>query len=242
MGIITGLKGMQAATAPREQSSGQKTKWLTVKNGQKIELIFLQELDESSDRYSEKNGLGFMVAEHNNPSRTEFFKRAVCTNDEEHDFECWACEKNKAEWAKKKAEDTDYNGGWGRKINLYINALVRYVNDDGEKVEEVVVMQRKAGGFVDQILELAAEDGFISNRLFTLSRKGEGFDTTYTFTHRKEDAGVDVEKYELFDLHSLIREVAPGQQAEALGVKVAPKRVDIQDTATDPEDDSDDWL
>ena len=242
MGIIKGLKAMQEATAPREQNSN-KVKWLTVKAGQKVELIFLQELDESSDRYSEKNGLGIMVAEHNSPNKGEFWKRVSCINDEEHDFECWPCEKNRTEWAKKKAEDTDYSGGWGRKINLYINALVRYTNEDGEKVEEVVVLQRNASGWISQVVELATEDGFISNRLFTLSRKGSGLgDTTYTLTHRKEDAGVDVEQYELFDLESLVRTVSYGEQAEALGVKVAPKRRDIVDTTSDPEDEDEDWL
>lgn len=241
MGIITGLKSIQQATAPRETTA--KTNWLTVDPGKKVELIFLQELDESSPRYSEKNGLGFMIAEHNSPSKGEFWKRVACTNDEEHDFQCWACEKNKAEWAKKKAEDTDYTGGWGRKMNLYINVLVRSTDSSGEKTEEVAVLQRKAGGWIEQLIELATEDGFISNRLFTLSRKGEGFDTTYTFTHRKEDAGVNVEDYELFDIESLVREVPYGEQAAALGVKTAPKRVDLSDSASDPEDeDDDDWL
>lgn len=248
MGITTGLraiKEMDEAAARRKQ----KVNWLVVPKNSKVELIFLQELDESSERYSEKNGLGFLAQEHNNPSREAFFKRVMCINDEEHDFKCWACEKNSKEW-DKSTDDNKYNGGWGRKTNFYINVLVRY-EKDGEKVEEVAVLQRTRSkrSYVDQIIDLAIEDGFISNRLFTLSRKGEGFDTVYTLTHRKEDAGINVEDYELFDLHDLITEADYEDQARALGYdepaesRPAPDLTKASATVeSNPEDDSDDWL
>lgn len=247
MGITTGLKAireMDEAAARRRT----KVNWLVVPKNSKVELIFLQELDESSTRYSEKNGLGFLVQEHNNPSRDQFFKRVMCINDEDHDFKCWACEKNSKEW-DKSTEENKYNGGWGRKTNFYINALVRY-NKDGEDVEEVVVLQRTRSkrSYVDQIIDLAIEDGFVSNRLFTLSRKGEGFDTVYTLTHRKEDAGINVEDYELYDLNELVTEADYEDQANALGYeepveeRPVPSLAKSRVAETDPEDDSDDWL
>lgn len=108
---------------------------------------------------------------------------------------------------------------------------------------------RSKRSYVDQIIDLAIEDGFISNRLFTLSRKGEGFDTVYTLTHRKEDAGVNVEDYELFDLHELITEADYEDQARALGYdepaesRPAPDLTKASATVeSNPEDDSDDWL
>lgn len=249
MGIITGLKNIQKHDEEEEARRAQranKVNWLVVPKNGKVEIIFLQELDESSERYSEKNGLGFLATEHQGQGREHFFKRILCTNDEEHGFECWGCEKNRMEYANAKSRE-DYDGGWRQHQNFYINVLVRYVDPEtGEKKEEVAVLQRRRSSksFVDQIInEFAVEDGFISNRLFTLSRKGEGFDTVYTLSHRKEDAGVNVEDYELFDLKSLIREVDYAEQPAALGVSVAPPRRDIQDSgSTDPEDDDDDWL
>jgi len=241
---LTSIKRHDEEVERRRAERERKTNWFTLAQDEKVEIIFLQELDESSDRYSEKNGLGFLAQEHNNPSKAEFFKRVVCTNDEEHDFECWGCEKNRLEWSKS-TDQNKYNGGWGVKTNLYINALVRRA--DG--TEEVVVLQRKRSdqSFVDDLIDMAGDDGFISNRLFTLARKGTGFKTKYVLTHKDEDAGVDVESYELFDLNNVIREVPYAQQAAALGVNTAPPRKDIVDAASDsdgddPEDDGDDWL
>lgn len=262
MAIIKGLRNikardeeMEAAKARREN----KVEWLSsiwsknadpevkIKKNTKVEVIFLQELDESSDRYSEKNGLGFLVQEHNNPSRTEFFKRVMCTYDDEHDFLCWGCEKNSAEWAKS-TDENKYNGAWKAKTNFYINVLGRYTNEAGDKVEKVFVLQRArtANSYVDEIIDFAAEDGFISNRLFQLSRKGEGFDTKYSLVLRNDDAGIDVESFELFDLESLVREVDYEEQAAALGMASAPVTIsessDEDSDESDPEDEDDQWL
>lgn len=263
MAIIKGLRSIQKHDEKVEEArarAGNKTEWLTsiwsknaepsvrIKAGTKVELIFLQELDEGSERYSEKNGIGFMVQEHNNPSRTEFFKRVMCTADEEHGFECWGCEKNKLEWSKS-TEENKYNGAWKAKTNFYINVLARYTNANDEEVESVLVMQRArtANSYVDDIIDTAMEDGFISNRLCTLTRKGEGFDTKYKLTFKNEDAGVDVESYDLFDLDSLVRDVDYNEQAAALGMATAPVSgaglsALSDDDDSDPEDDSDDWI
>lgn len=258
MAILKGLKSIvkhdeqqEAARAKRDN----KVEWLTsiwsekadpevkVKAGEKVEVIFLQELDESSERYSEKNGLGFLAQEHNNPSRTEFFKRVICTMDEEHDFKCWACEKNKLEWSKS-TEENKYNGAWKAKTNFYINVFARYINSKDEQVEKVFVMQRArtANSYVDDIIEAAIEDGFISNRLCHLSRKGTGFDTKYKLVFKNEDAGIDVESFELFDIEGLIREVDYEEQAAALGISVAPPRADIRDDEDSDSQEDEDWL
>lgn len=259
MSIITGLadiikrdEEMEKARAEREN----KVAWLSsiwsknadpevkIKAGTKVDVIPLQELDTSSERYSEKNGLGFFAIEHNNPSKGEFWKRCLCTNNEENDFTCWGCEKNRLEWSKK-SDDYDYKGGWKAKTNLYLNVLARYTNSKGDEVEGVFVLQKNRsprGNYVDDILEYAIEDGFISNRVFHMSRKGEGFDTVYRFIPKDTDAGVNVEDYDVFGRDSLVREVDYEEQAKALGASVAPKRIDITDDETNPEDDDTDWL
>lgn len=260
MGIITGLQSIRKHDEQQEAARAKrdnKVEWLTsiwsekadpevkVKTGEKVEVIFLQELDESSERYSEKNGLGFLAQEHNNPSRTEFFKRVLCINDEEHDFQCWGCEKNRLEWSKS-TEENKYNGAWKAKTNFYINVLARYTNSKDEQVEKVFVMQRArtANSYVDDIIEAAIEDGFISNRTCHLSRKGTGFDTKYKLVFKNEDAGVDVESFELYDIQAQVREVDYEEQAAALGINAAPPRVDLSTESSDPEDsnEDDDWI
>lgn len=258
MAIIKGLKQYKRYEEEAERARAtrdNRVEWLSsiwsakadpdvkIKSGGKVEIIFLQELDESSSRYSEKNGLGLMAVEHNNPSKAEFWRRILCTNDEEHDFQCWGCEKNRQEWAKS-TDENKYNGGWKSKVNFYINVLARYTNQEGDDVEKVFVLQRtksQRGNYLDEIIEYAEEDGFISNRTFHLSRKGEGFDTVYRLQLKDEDAGVNVEDYELFDIDNLLNDVDYEDQAEALGVTSAPKRVDLS-VESDPEDDDSDWL
>jgi hypothetical protein len=251
MAILRGLSSIKAhddALAQKKAERENKTVWFTIKSGQKIEVVFLQELDPSSERFSEKNGTGLLAQEHFNPSKAEFFKRTVCTKDEEHDFQCWGCEQNAREWSKVKQEDKGkegtYSGQWGAKTHLYINVLVRPEGED----PYVAVLQRKRSDqtFVDDLLELAGEEGFISNRTVILSRKGEGFKTKHSMAVKDEDAGVNVEDYDLFDLDSIVREVPYEQQAARLGMGavLAPRETDVESpTLTDPEDsEEDDWL
>lgn len=253
--VKQGLAAFDEIEQGRTSSSNQKVNWLVVPKNGKVRIVFLQELDTSSERYSEQNGLALLATEHHGQGRDNFFKRFLCTKNEEGGFKCWGCEKNSQAWdefqalkeeigeeaAKKRAP---YSGGWGAKTNLYINVL----NLDGENGPEVAVLQRNHNkrSYTNQILELAREDGFISNRLFTLGRTGEGFDTVYALTHRKEDAGINVEDYDLFDLHALLRDVEYDDQARALGAVASQpvKNFSGSIVETDPEDeDSDDaWL
>lgn len=251
MAILKGLSSIKAHDAEIERKRAErdrKVTWFTIKSNQKVEVVFLQELDAGSERYSEKNGLGFLAPEHSNPSKTEFYKRVVCTKDEEHDFQCWGCEKNAQEWSKVKPEDKGkadtYSGQWGVKTNLYINVLVRPEGED----PYVAVLQRKRSDqtFVEDLLELAGEEGFISNRTIILSRRGEGFKTKHSMVVKDTDAGVDVESYDLFDLSTVVREVDYDKQAAALGMAapVAPRADDAESpTLGDPEDnEEEDWL
>lgn len=242
-GILTGLKALREQDEKQEQARADREKakvtWASFKAGETVELIFLQELDESSDRYSEKNGLGFFAQEHQNPAKDKFFLRMLCTNNEEHDFECWGCDKNRQMYQS----DPDYKGGWRVRTNMYINVLIRRKDEDGEVTEEVAVLQRSRSknSYVNTIIDLAIDDGFISNRTFRLTRKGEGAtDTVYTLIPRGDDAGIDVESYELFDLSAVVRDLPYAEQAEKMGEVVAAPRKEVATTTDD--DDTDDWL
>lgn len=245
MGILTDLKALrqhdEEVARKREEAEKAKVTWLSVAPGETVEIILLQELDDSSERYSEKNGTAIFAQEHQNPSKDKFFLRMLCTNDEEHDNECWGCEKNRQMYQ----QDPDYKGGWRTRTNLYVNVLVRRKNPEtGEKEEFVAVLQRtrSKNSYVNDLIDLAIEDGFVSNRVFRLSRKGEGRDTVYSLMPRQDDAGLDVESYDLFDLNNVVREVPYADQAKAMGEAVATPAASEVRVTEDDEDDDENWL
>lgn len=242
MALIMDLKGLQERdeqiARAQEEREASKANWLTVADGETVELIPLQELDASSEKYSEKNGLGLLALEHKGQG-DKFFLRILCTNDEDHEDGCWGCDKHRASYK----ENPDYKGWWRPQVNLYLNVLVRRKDKKGKVTEEVAVLQRarSKNSYVNQIIDFAVDEGFISGRLFKLNRKGKGqTDTTYTLNHMKDDAGVNVEDYELFDLSKLVREVPYAEQAKALGqADAAPKAADV---TVDEDSDDDDWM
>ena len=123
---------------------------------------------------------------------------------------------------------------------MYVNVLVRREGKD----DEIAVLSRTRSkmSYVDQLIEDAVDEGFISNRWYRLARTGEGRDTTYRLKGLK-DANLDLSEYsdKLFDLSALLTEVDYGAQPGALGVVVAPQRVDVP-ADEDSDDDGDSWL
>lgn len=237
--VFKGLAALKQHEQEREERAGSRVNWLKVNPDETVEIVFLQEMDESSERYLADNGLVLFAQEHSNPE--QFMKRVVCTNNEDHDGQCWACQKNQQMWnanASITDEKKKYKGGWKPKTNMYVNVLVRREGKD----DEVAVLSRTRSkqSYVDQLIEDAEDEGYISNRWYRLARTGEGRDTSYRLKGLK-DAGLDLSEYgdKLFDLSALITEVDYDAQPGALGVMVAPERVDVP---ADEDDDSDEWL
>jgi len=202
MGVLKGLKAIKAHQAEqearREKSDRPKTTWFKLQGGTSAKVRFLQELDEESPHYSEKNGLALMVVEHRHPTR--FMQKAVCTADEGG---CWACEMNAA----------NPREGWHQRTQLYANVLV----DDGTNEPYVALFSRADGknSIVGTIVEYAEENDSISNRWFKITRKGTGKeDTSYSIMGFDPKDDVNVEDYELFDLQNVLREVPYDKQEE----------------------------
>lgn len=202
MGIITGLKNINAhVDAEEAKFSGNddrpKTKWFGLKDKQAAKVVFLQELDPDSENYSEKNGLGFLAVEHQNPAN--FRRKALCSIDDEG--ACFGCEQHRK----------DYKAGWKQKTRLYINVLV----DDGVNEPYVAVLSQGNGpkSITPSVIEQATEIGTITDKWFKIKRQGAGqTDTSYLLTPLGAH-DVDVESYELFDLKNVVREVPYAEQA-----------------------------
>jgi len=205
MGIVKGLKSINAyndeVEAKRAERNRPKTNWFKIDDKQSVNVIFLQELDDESSNYSEKNGLGFLAVEHANPK--DFRRKAVCTIDDEG--ACYGCEAHK----EANQSDPDYKGGWKPKTRLYINVLV----DDGKNEPYVAVMSQSTSGqsITPTLIEYAGDDGTITDKWFSVKRMGEKTDTSYTLRGRNAH-DKNVEDYELFDLENVVRQVPYAQQ------------------------------
>lgn len=202
MGIVRGLKSInahiEAEDAKFAGSDGPATKWFKLADKQAVKVVFLQELDPDSENYSQKNDLGFLAVEHVNPKNWR--RKAVCSLDDEG--ACYGCEQHKKDW----------KAGWKQKTRLYINVLVDEGKPDSEPYVAVLSQGNGPKSITPTLIEYAGDDGTITDKWFTIKRSGAGAtDTSYTLRAGKEH-GLDVEKYELFDLEKVLRQVPYADQ------------------------------
>ena len=195
MGFIKGLAGVQEELAKRPQGGDfadrPKARYINIKDGESAKLVFLQEIDEGSPNYNEKNGTTVFVLMHKNPDN--FKKSAKCTADE---GECYGCSR-----------------GWRQSVMLFANVLV----DDGNEAPYVAIFNRGLGkGCVAQaLLDMAADEDFdnsISDKTFKMTRTGTGTNTTYSLSPMPKPHTLAVESYELFDLEQYVFTVKPDNQ------------------------------
>ena len=223
MGIQKGLKAIQAYNEElerrKEAAEAGKINWLKMEDGESVEVRYLQELDESAENYSEKNGLGIFATEHTKPGKQNFMVKALCSMDDEE--QCKGCEYHKADW----------KAGWKAKSRLYINVLVR--RKDG--TEEVAVMSQSNGAkgvIAKMLLDYAIENNTVTDRWWKITRNGEGESTTYTPFVRNPVDDVNPEDYEVFDLNRCVRTV-PYAEQEAFYIGVADKDAEPEGATSD---------
>lgn len=235
MSVVRGLKNINAkieADEARFNGDTVKTKWVGLKDKEAVKLIFLQELDDESESFSEKNDLGFIAVEHSNPD--DFKRKALCTLEEEG--ACWACERNRSLYK----EDPEYKGGWKQRSRLYINVLV----DDSKEEPYVAVLSQglSAKQITPALIEHAGEIGAISDKWFKMKRQGAGFsDTQYLLTPLAQH-DKNVEDYELFDLNNVVRHVPYAQQeAHYLSGNEASAPVQESNGSSVAGSDEDEW-
>ena len=199
MGIVKGLSAMNR-TLDRPTSSGDGTKgrWLKLADGGSAKIRFLQELDPDSPSYDQKNGIGFIAIEHQNPS--DYRRKALCSIDDQG--RCFGCEMHRR----------NPKAGWKGKSRLYINVLV----DDGTEDPYVAIMSQGSGpkSATPEIIQYAGETGSITNVVWRLKRTGEKTDTNYSIIPLPT-ADVVKGDYELFDLEKIAVRDIPYNEQEA---------------------------
>lgn len=195
MSFIQGLAGIREELAKRpaaqDYADRPKARYVSLDDGDSVKLIFLQEIDEGSPNYSEKNGLALFAVQHSNPDNWK--KKAKCTADL---GDCYGCAR-----------------GWRSSVMLYVNVLV----DDGKEDPYVAIWNRGLGkGSVAQaLIDIAADEDFeysISDKTFKFARTGKEKNTTYSLSAMPKPHGKNVEDYELFDLSQYVFTVSPDKQ------------------------------
>jgi len=197
MGFIKGLAGINQELAKRPSSGDfadrEPAKWASIAaKGAAQKYVFLQEIDEGSPNFSEKNGLALFSLQHSNPDNWK--KNAACTIDL---GECYGCAQ-----------------GWRQKIVFYVNVL--HVDDPEGPTVKIWSRGLGKGSVAQSLLDMAADPDYknsITDKTFKFSRTGTTKDdTTYTLSNLGLDHGLNVEDYELFDLEQYVFTVAPERQ------------------------------
>jgi hypothetical protein len=129
--------------------------------------------------------------------------RALCTLDSEG--QCYACERKKA----------NYEEGWKTKTNLYINALVDY---NGKGDPKVVVISRNFNSpFAQKLMDIAVEEGTITNTVFKITKYGSGTQLVWTLDETKKP----LFKSDGAEVHNLnetvLRDISYEKQPEYFG-------------------------
>lgn len=220
--VITGLAGLRAKQqeqAEKEAARNRpKAEYFNWKNNNKatnpdvVLVQFLQELDSSAKGYNEERGLAVAAVEHEAPGPKGFMARALCTMDSEG--QCYACERKRA----------DYQEGWKTKTNLYINALVDY---NGKGDPTVVVIGRNFNqSFAQQLVNIAEEEGTITDTVFKITKYGSGTQLVWTLESTKKPLFDDSEA-EVFDLkESVLRDVSYERQPDYFGRVWSPENAE----------------
>jgi hypothetical protein len=213
MAIIEGLAGLRKAReeqvekdAARNRPKAEYFGWDKNKkapNPDQILVQFLQEFDPSAAGYDEEKGLAVAAVEHEAPGPKGFMRRALCTQDSEG--QCYACERKRA----------DYQEGWKTKTNLYINALVDY-NGKGNP-EPVVISRNFNQSFAQQLMDVAVEEGTITDTVFKITKHGTGTQTVWVLSATKQ-AVWDTAGHDTFNIkETVLRDVEYDKQPAYYG-------------------------
>lgn len=201
MAVFKTLQSLKDKVDTSSYSGVSRENFVSLKSGENVRLFFRQEVSEDGANYDTKRGAANIVSIHQSP--VDFTKKMVCTNDEDHDYKCWACEAARLGEPKLNA-----------KIRVLINVLALQNGDWTPKVLETAY-SRRGGQPGNDIIGYAEEYGSITDREYKFSRVGEKLNTVYSLIPLKEqDTPAEDKELDLIDTSSVYREVAYEDQSD----------------------------
>jgi hypothetical protein len=198
MGMFDTIKDLQNSTS--REASGPRRQYLSLKDGDKFRIRFLQELAKDGKGYDEDAGTAFVTNIHVSPY--DFKKKVACTIDNEKlDHRCWGCEQ------------VVVDPKWRPKTRVLINVAVL---DNGDWTSKVVDQTFSDSHIMSQLVEYASEYGSITDRDYNISRTGKGMnDTAYRLIPLDpKPRNSDIDSLELAELDSVYRVLPYDEQQE----------------------------
>lgn len=184
-------------------SSGGGGKYLKIEPNKSIKVWFLQELTEDAENYNPEVGTAELVQVVQSPA--DFTKSAQYTGDK--------AEFNNESWTAEQAATGEK--GWNPKLHLLVNVAVLEEDNEGNEVWRSKVLDQKFSSqhIGNDLVDIASEFGTITDRVFKISRKGEGTKTEYGIIPLGEgEYPFEVSDLEIYDLKSHYPLIAPDQQ------------------------------
>lgn len=210
--MVSGLAAIKQRKQEREEAANRpKANWFSFKKDgpDTLNVRFLQELDEEAANYDPEQGLAVIAVERVSPY--DFKKRALCTLESEG--KCYPEEWHRA--AQESGVDkngAEYKGGWKQKEFFYITVLVER---DG-KVQTEIIQRNLHSAFVADLLEIHDDEGTLTDRTYTIKKRGTGTQTQWVIKPAKEQ--IDVGDHKAYDLDSVaLRHIPYDQQPAFFG-------------------------
>lgn len=204
---LTGLAAMKQRKKEREEAANRpKANWFSP-TAEGVKVRFLQELDDASPNYNADNGLGIIAVERVSPY--DFKRRAVCTLETEG--KCYPQEwHEEGQRTKLDKNGDEYKGGWRQQTNFYISVLAER---DG-KTQVEILRRNFNNSFVDDLMEIAEEDGTITEQTFIVKKRGSGTQTTWTLKPSR-DGELEVGDAKPYNLEEVALRHVPYDQQPA---------------------------
>lgn len=196
------LRMKQEAEEREARQSGDRIKpqYLSLKDGQSVKVLFLQEMDPDCKNYDPKRGIGMGAIEHAGLD-ANFKYRGLCTVE---DGKCWPCER------RMKAKKGDPESKYTQRKNYYINALVDF--GDGSEPETWILSRGLNSSFIADLMEEVEETDTIMGKPFKVTRRGSGTETTWSLRELRNDTtfdSVDVDAAHVFNIEKEVLKSVP---------------------------------
>lgn len=205
--MINGLAGLKNRITEREEAIADankpKANWFKIKEGEKVVVKFLQELDENAPKHNPAFGTFLGVVEHQAPGQKGYLSRALDTRElEGRDFAQELYMSDRETYKDMRPRE-----------NFYINVAVE--TKDG--VEAQILTRSLHSPFVQDLIELYEDDlpDGITGVPIQITRRGTGATTVWKLKVLDKDADFDVNGIEPWDLEkNAVRHIPYEKQQE----------------------------
>lgn len=233
MGTLKGLAAIRAHNEKQAQLAKErearlnsaKVEYLSLNDGQSVKVRFLQEMDAEAKNYDKTRGVGVGVVEHqiwDNKNRRMY--RTACLMDDEG--RCYGCEKY-------RAGDKDY----ASQRKYYINVLVDML--DGEAPKTMILSRSLGSSFFESLLTMHDLFDTITEKNFSVTRKGTSKDTKWEIRLLKDETPMDDSEAVVHDIDNEANGIIRRYPYEATSEKASQEQYFAGETYNKKDDSSD---